>query len=91
MLTGEGKLDFLGFLAAITPAGATSFLVRVEGETDATVVAAHGPLAASVWRPPARAAGAPTDAQRPGHVVPGSQSRRDPAAPVNTWPASTPR
>ena len=48
MLTGEGQIDYLGVLTAITPDGATSFLVRVEGETDATVVAAHGPLAASV-------------------------------------------
>jgi signal transduction histidine kinase len=47
-LTGEGQVDYLAVLAAITPADATSFLVRVEGETEAFVVAAHGPVAASV-------------------------------------------
>ena len=46
--TGEGQVDYLGVLAAITPDDATSFLVRIDGGTDATVVAAHGPLAASV-------------------------------------------
>jgi signal transduction histidine kinase len=46
--TGDGQVDYLGVLAAITPDGATSFLVRIESETEAAVVAAHGPLAASV-------------------------------------------
>ena len=45
VLTGEGKLDFMGILAAITPAGATSYLARVEGQSESLVVAAHGPLA----------------------------------------------
>jgi signal transduction histidine kinase len=43
-LMNEGKLDFTGILAALTPAGATSFLVRHEGK-ESVVVAAHGPLA----------------------------------------------
>lgn len=43
-LSGEGQVDYLAVLEAITPDGATSFLVRADGE----VVAAHGPLAASV-------------------------------------------
>ena len=45
--TGDGQIDYLGLLEAITPDGATAFLVRVESETEAMVVAAHGPLAAS--------------------------------------------
>ena len=48
VLTGEGQVDYLGVLEAITPDGATSFLVRVEGEAEAVIAAAHGPLAASV-------------------------------------------
>ena len=48
VLTGEGRVDYLGVLEAITPVGATSFVVRVEGETEAVIAAAHGPLAASV-------------------------------------------
>jgi signal transduction histidine kinase len=44
VLLGEGKLDFMGILAPITPAGATSFLAKVEG-SESVVVAAHGPLA----------------------------------------------
>jgi signal transduction histidine kinase len=47
-LAGEGQVDYLSVLEAITPDGATSFLVRVEGETDGLVAAAHGPLASSV-------------------------------------------
>jgi signal transduction histidine kinase len=47
-LSGEGHVDYLGVLEAITPADATSFLVRVEGDAEAFVVAAHGPLAASM-------------------------------------------
>ena len=46
--TGEGQVDYLGVLQAITPDGATSLLVRVETETEAVVVAAHGPISASV-------------------------------------------
>ncbi len=45
VLTGEGKLDFIGILAAITPAGCTSYLAQVEDATESLVVAAHGPLA----------------------------------------------
>ncbi len=45
VLTGEGKLDFRGILAAIAPAGCTSYLAQVEGEAESLVVAAHGPLA----------------------------------------------
>ena len=43
-LARDGRVDYLNVLAAITPAGATSFLVR---RTDKTgrVEAAHGPLA----------------------------------------------
>jgi signal transduction histidine kinase len=44
VLTGEGKLDFMSILAAITPAGATSYLAQVESESESLVVAAHGPL-----------------------------------------------
>ena len=45
--TGDGQVDYLGLLEAITPDGATAFLVRVESDTEAMVVAAHGPFAAS--------------------------------------------
>jgi signal transduction histidine kinase len=45
VLTGDGKLDFMGILAAITPAGCTSYLAQVEGDAGSLVVAAHGPLA----------------------------------------------
>jgi signal transduction histidine kinase len=45
VLTGEGKLDFMGILAALTPAGSTSYLAQVEGVSESLVVAAHGPLA----------------------------------------------
>ncbi len=48
VLTGEGQVDYLGVLSSITPDGATSFLVRTADEAEVTVVAAHGPLAASV-------------------------------------------
>jgi signal transduction histidine kinase len=48
VLTGEGQVDYRGVLSAITPDGATSFLVRKDNEMEATVAAAHGPLAASV-------------------------------------------
>jgi signal transduction histidine kinase len=48
-LTGEGQVNYLGVLEAITPDGVTSFLVRVESEHEASVVAAHGPMAASVF------------------------------------------
>jgi signal transduction histidine kinase len=47
-LSGEGQVDYLSVLEAITPEGATSFLVRVDGDAEGEVVAAHGPLAASV-------------------------------------------
>jgi signal transduction histidine kinase len=46
-LTGAGQVDYLGVLEAITPDGATSFLARVD-EAEVEIVAAHGPLAASV-------------------------------------------
>ena len=45
VLLGRGKLDFMGILAAITPAGATSFMAQVQDDSDSVVVAAHGPLA----------------------------------------------
>ncbi len=49
VLTGEGKVDYLGVLEAITPGDATSFLVLPGPEgTEGLVVAAHGPLAAVV-------------------------------------------
>ena len=48
VLTGEEQVDYLGVLSSITPDGATSFLVRTEDAGEVTVVAAHGPLAASV-------------------------------------------
>ena len=44
VLTGEGKLDFVNILAAITPAGCTSLLACVDGESESVVVAAHGSL-----------------------------------------------
>jgi signal transduction histidine kinase len=47
-LGGEGQVDYLAVLEAITPDGATSFLVRVAADGEGEVVAAHGPLAASV-------------------------------------------
>ncbi len=43
-LAGDGKVDYLGVLATITPPGATCFLVRSDPEGDC-VEAAHGPLA----------------------------------------------
>ena len=46
--SGEGRVDYLAVLDAITPDGATSFLVRVESETEGAIVAAHGPQAASM-------------------------------------------
>lgn len=45
VFAGDTKLDFTAILAAITPRGATSLLVRYEAESDPAVVAAHGPLA----------------------------------------------
>jgi signal transduction histidine kinase len=45
--SGEGRVDYLAVLEAITPDGATSFLVRVDSETEGAIVAAHGPAAAS--------------------------------------------
>jgi len=47
-LSGEGRVDYLGVLSAITPERATSFLARTDADEGATVVAAHGPLATSV-------------------------------------------
>jgi signal transduction histidine kinase len=58
-LAGDGKVDYMGVLAAFTPAGATSFLVRREAE-GARVEAAHGPLAPLVVG--VRASGAPATA-----------------------------
>ncbi|HEX7492380.1 MAG TPA: ATP-binding protein [Candidatus Limnocylindrales bacterium] len=48
-LSGEGQVNYLGVLEAITPDGVTSFLVRAQSPREASVVAAHGPLAASVF------------------------------------------
>ncbi|HEY5487559.1 MAG TPA: ATP-binding protein [Candidatus Limnocylindrales bacterium] len=48
VLTGNGQADYLDILAAITPQGGMSFLVRPEGESEAVVVAAHGPVADSL-------------------------------------------
>jgi len=45
VLTGNGQADYLDILAAITPQGGMSFLVRPEGDSEAVVVAAHGPVA----------------------------------------------
>jgi signal transduction histidine kinase len=45
VLMGEGKLDFVGILASITPSGATSFLTQIGTKSESVVVAAHGPLA----------------------------------------------
>ena len=42
VLTGDGQTDYVGILAAITPQGGTSLLVRPAGESEAEVVAAHG-------------------------------------------------
>ena len=47
-LAGDGRVDYLGVLAAITPPGTTSFLVR-RGEEEGRVEAAHGPLAPMVF------------------------------------------
>jgi signal transduction histidine kinase len=59
-LSGEGQVDYVSVLQSITPEGATSFLVRVEGDAEARVVSAHGPIAAAVVgvRRPFPAAGA---------------------------------
>jgi signal transduction histidine kinase len=46
-LAGDGRVDYRDVLAAITPAGATSFLVR-SGSEGGRVEAAHGPLAPTV-------------------------------------------
>jgi signal transduction histidine kinase len=46
-LAGEGRVDYRDVLAAITPAGATSFLVRT-GSGGGRVETAHGPLAPAV-------------------------------------------
>jgi signal transduction histidine kinase len=48
VLTGEGEVDYGGVLSAITPDGATSFLVRTNNDMEVEVLAAHGPLAESV-------------------------------------------
>jgi signal transduction histidine kinase len=48
-LSGEGQMGFLDVLESITPDGVTSFLVKVQEDDQATVVAAHGPLAGSVF------------------------------------------
>ena len=48
VLTGDGQTDYVGILAAITPQGGTSFLVRPAGESEAEVVAAHGSGAESL-------------------------------------------
>jgi signal transduction histidine kinase len=48
VLQGAGRVDYLAFLAAITPAGSTSFLVRKEPGAEGRVAEAHGPLAATV-------------------------------------------
>jgi signal transduction histidine kinase len=47
VLVGDGPIDYLAMLRALTPDGATSFLIRIEGEGEgeSLVVAAHGPLA----------------------------------------------
>ena len=44
-LTGEGQVDYLRVLAALTPDGGSSLLVRAESDSEGVVVAAHGPLA----------------------------------------------
>jgi signal transduction histidine kinase len=48
VLKGAGQVDYLAFLAAITPEGSTSFLVRKEPGAEGRVAEAHGPLAAVV-------------------------------------------
>src|SRR5450759_144602 len=48
VLTGDGQGDYLEILAAITPPGGTAFLVRLEGESEVVVVAAHGPFTDSL-------------------------------------------
>jgi signal transduction histidine kinase len=47
VLTGDEQADYLPILAAITPEGAMSFLVRPEGDSEAVILAAHGPIAGS--------------------------------------------
>jgi signal transduction histidine kinase len=69
-LTGEGRVDYLGVLEAITPDGVTSFLVRAESPQDASVVAAHGPMAASVLGVHRQVpAGAPTATPAPAPLA----------------------
>jgi signal transduction histidine kinase len=48
VLTGEGRVDYMGVLSLIAPAGCTSFLARIDIEDEVNVVAAHGPMAASL-------------------------------------------
>ena len=48
-LTGEGQVNYLGVLEAITPDGVTSFIVTVEAGEEVLIAAAHGPMAASVF------------------------------------------
>ncbi len=74
-LTGAGKLDFTGILAAITPAGCTSYLAQVERETESLVVAAHGPLAP--WVIGLRK-----------HVDSGTEDEDRPTSPVTSYSAS---
>lgn len=49
-LTNAGQVDYMSVLAEMTPKGASSLLICADADTDmgGTVVAAHGPLAASV-------------------------------------------
>jgi signal transduction histidine kinase len=48
MLAGAGEADYSEALAAITPHGGMSLLVRPEGPSEAVVVAAHGPHVGSL-------------------------------------------
>jgi signal transduction histidine kinase len=66
-LTGEGQVNYLGVLEAITPDGVTSFIVTVEKDDEALAVAAHGPMAAAVvgLRRPLGSRGANPGAQAP--------------------------
>jgi len=65
VLTGEGLVDYMAVLSLITPAGCTSFLVRIDPDDDVHVVAAHGSMAASFigYRGPARGLGLDPDGQ----------------------------
>jgi signal transduction histidine kinase len=80
-LTGEGQVDYLGMLAAITPEQATSFLVRIDDD-EGVVIAAHGPLAASLVGMTRRSHGQPAENAAPAPLASYSASGRSVGVPM---------